>query len=371
MTNTPAEISLNKDAVLTTGSSFYAWNRYNYKSIGIKAKEKISTMKVGEIQEGVHYFGGDTYYDLMIGDLLITLRTKEDRKMLYKYLTNTGNAILFVNGYRLGMPEKDDTDNNIVGHDRHDYWEDIDVSFVTRLKGSKLFYADGHMSISTSNHKNMANFYCSARSCIDTWPSSAAEFGIKYADGAIAILSGKRWISLNITTTCIDSLGVVGLNTTPNVEGFNRRRAEGKIGGKNFVEQLWRASFAAGDTLDIVCHSMGFAYALGMIEEIKAQMPRIKLGGFYIIAPENGCSGAVNPADCLEIWQYGSNEVEDPFYLQDGVAPQCSVKGLDVTRRAYIPDDVVKGFVSSHSIGNYKWIFTRNEKQEGYVTPRK
>jgi hypothetical protein len=114
---------------------------------------------------------------------------------------------------------------------------------------------------------------------------------------------------------------------------------------------------------------MGFAYALGMIEEIKAQMPDITLGGFYIIAPENGCSGSVNPADWLEIWQYGSNEVEDPIYKQDGVAPQCPVENIGM-RRAYIPDDVVKGFVSSHFIENYKWIFTQKEEQNGYVTPR-
>jgi hypothetical protein len=163
---------------------------------------------------------------------------------------------------------------------------------------------------------------------------------------------------------------VTTLNTTPNLDGFNRRKAEGKIGGKNFVEQLKQASFAASDTLDIVCHSMGFAYVLGMIEEIKAQMPDIIFGGFYIIAPENGCSGSVNPAEWLEIWQYGSNEVEDPIYEQDGVAPQCEVDGLKDINRAYIPDNVVKGFVSSHSIENYKWIFTRNEKQRGYVTPR-
>jgi hypothetical protein len=99
-------------------------------------------------------------------------------------------------------------------------------------------------------------------------------------------------------------------------------------------------------------------------------MPDIKLGGFYIIAPENGCSGSVNISDWLEIWQYGSNEEEDPFYKQDGVAPQCKVGGLD-EHRAYIPADVVKGFVSSHSIENYKWIFTRTKNDDGYVTPRK
>jgi hypothetical protein len=38
--------------------------------------------------------------------------------------------------------------------------------------------------------------------------------------------------------------------------------------------------------------------------------------------------------------------------------------------RAYIPGDVSKGFISSHSIGNDKWIFTRDKGVNGYVTPR-
>jgi hypothetical protein len=165
------------------------------------------------------------------------------------------------------------------------------------------------------------------------------------------------------------------LNTTPNVSGFNVRKEEGRKGGVNFVTQLKQSAFSANDTLDIVCHSMGFAYALGMIEEIKTQMPDIRLGRFYIIAPENGCSGKVNVSDWQEIWQYGSNEMEDPIHLQDGVAPQCQVEGLlsvqNKSGRAYIPDDAPKGFISSHSIKNYKWIFTKNKGQDGYVTPRK
>jgi hypothetical protein len=116
---------------------------------------------------------------------------------------------------------------------------------------------------------------------------------------------------------------------------------------------------------------MGFAYALGMLEAIKGE--NIHLGGFYIIAPENGCSGSVNVSDWQEIWQYGSDEINDSIYKQDGVAPQCPVFGLSRDNRAFIPDDVVQGFISSHSIENYKWIFTNPKKKgdPGYVTPRK
>jgi len=67
------------------------------------------------------------------------------------------------------------------------------------------------------------------------------------------------------------------------------------------------------------------------------------------------------------------------LHKQDGVAPQSAVKGLgDVDfkfsgkrGRAFIPKGEPKGFKASHSIGNYKWIFTTLQKEEkGYVKPR-
>ena len=133
------------------------------------------------------------------------------------------------------------------------------------------------------------------------------------------------------------------------------------------------------DTLDIVCHSMGYAYALGMIDYLKGKVP---FGRFYIIAPENAESGGTDWTMFTEVWQYGSDEkqLKDKPWLQDGVAPQVSVPDIDNKGknpkggRAYIPinlDGVPQGFISSHSIENYKWIFTRQINQPGYVTPRK
>ena len=40
--------------------------------------------------------------------------------------------------------------------------------------------------------------------------------------------------------------------------------------------------------------------------------------------------------------------------------------------RAFIPDDEPQGFVESHLIKNFEWIFSKRKKgQPGYVTPRK
>lgn len=131
---------------------------------------------------------------------------------------------------------------------------------------------------------------------------------------------------------------------------------------------------------------MDFAYAQGIIEVLKNSdiKANIKWSGYraavrYIVAPENGGSGSVNPADWKQIWQYGSDLNQsgaDPMWEQDGVAPQFRVKGLENTTnksgRAYIPknQNIPKGFVESHSIGNYGWIFGLNSNANGYVSPR-
>ena len=81
-----------------------------------------------------------------------------------------------------------------------------------------------------------------------------------------------------------------------------------------------------------------------------------------------------------EAWQYGSSENE-PNDKQDGVTPQVSVPDIEnptknkVGGRVYIPNDskIPHSFLSSHSIENYKWIFTKllNPKTDpGYVKPR-
>ena len=122
---------------------------------------------------------------------------------------------------------------------------------------------------------------------------------------------------------------------------------------------------------------MGYAYALGMVDVLKG---KVQLGRFYILAPENAAAGDINLNDFEEVWQYGANLGEpgaDPLHMQDGVAPQTPVKeiaDLQLKRkggRAFIPNGEPKGFKASHSIGNYKWIFTTLQKEEkGYVKPR-
>lgn len=67
-------------------------------------------------------------------------------------------------------------------------------------------------------------------------------------------------------------------------------------------------------------------------------------------------------------------------YLQDGVAPQKSVVGIESLPpstyggRIFIPDTYwPKGFLESHTISNFNWIFDINyipKKPNGYVNKR-
>jgi hypothetical protein len=225
----------------------------------------------------------------------------------------------------------------------------MDKKFIERLVQRTSVYVDGHYSLNTSDHLTIPNFLSSMSSSIRAIESFTPQ---------------------NLP---------VQLNTTPNVSGFNERRRGGSVAGAKILEKIRHGEYPMRidnqgkilDKVDIVCHSMGFAYALGIIDILKQE--GIPLGRFYIFAPENACSGEVNVNEWEQVWQYGSDEENHPLWMQDGVAPQCPVGNIGV-KRAFIPledNTVPKGFVKSHKIENYGWIFTRKGGEPGYVTSRK
>ena len=288
----------------------------------------------------------------------------------------TKNIMLFVNGYRGPLEDRKETDNNItLSIDGYDYWDGIDKMFIERRHPDYVYYADGHMSIGTSNHIDKMTFATSMLS----------SYCVKYSitlEGASSPIPNEAYGYIDkadfptspcYSVKCTGNPNCVLLNETPNIDGFDTRKKNGRTAGAIFVSKMQELGIANGDTLDIVCHSMGFAYAQGMIEVIKQYYPNVHFGGYYIIAPENACTGTVNIFDWDEIWQYGSDEEKmknnGTPWLLDGVAPQCPIHGID-THRAFIPDDVPQGFVESHLIKNYKWIFITKQGKEGYVTPR-
>lgn len=175
------------------------------------------------------------------------------------------------------------------------------------------------------------------------------------------------------------------LDTKANVLGYQTRYQNGVESAKKIIDLInsktlpvkTNANKKIEDRIDIVCHSMGYAHAQGMVDYLDVYMAKIDgklFGRFYILAPENGCSGKVKLADFESVWQYGSDEKdeEEPLWFKDGVAPQCAVGGIEPFR-AYIPKDgtVPRGFVESHKVSNFeKWIFRLDEKARGYIPSR-
>jgi hypothetical protein len=286
--------------------------------------------------------------------------------------------LLFVNGYRptsLGNSleenfrdirergvEFPNSLNMIHNFDRYDYWRpwrEIDKRFEKRINPSETYYADGHFSVSTSNYRSLIHF---------TQVSSRYPARCKNPNKHICQHQGRTsWFrSSNDATYLL-------LPNRPNYSGFKLRMENGRIAGLNLVQQLNEIpNSSKNDTLYLVAHSMGFAYALGIIEELRG---KINFGGFYILAPENASTGYVNPSEWKEVWQYGVNHEalkKTAPCLLDGVAPQTLAKGLESKHRVFIPNSLYRrfGFFDSHFVGFYDWIFDLDPKAPGGIMQR-
>lgn len=299
---------------------------------------------------------------------------------------NKDNLLIFVNGYRARDPindkhwweegifeyrPKSNNDNtepteeaiNYCNDNKEagTYWNSTGTKFINKINNQNVLYVDGHNSISTSNHKNMLKFGISFKSCVN----------IPYVQCA----------------TCI-------LNSTPNFEGFIIRYNLGKKAGELIWNQIRQGKIKIKKDLggkiygkiDIVAHSMGYAYAKGIADYLAEKdedgnnlrlSPQNTLGYFYVIAPENaiGKQGSteqefvLNPNNFQGVWQYGSNFVEELKCHQDGVAPQVRINGLGEGLNVFIPMKKLKNpdtdkledirrFSKAHSIDNFYWLFT-------------
>jgi len=247
--------------------------------------------------------------------------------------------LIFINGYRHYKDEHNETDNLVTSKDRYHYWYKLDDRFIDTLKPTEFYYLDASLSVKTSNHR------------------SFIRFGISWCLSKYIINRKKGGNKFN------------RLNQKPNEQGFVYRREQGKIAGKTLQMKL---NTEVKDTIDIVCHSMGYAYMLGIYDVL---FEKVVLGNLYILSAENAAQDGVDWSQFLQVWQYGSNLDQpspDPVWEQDGIAPQCQVKGLYFDQnhgRVFIPKDwPIKNFVDSHQPYNYDWIFDRIKKGEaGYI----
>ncbi len=372
------DMSLPESPAISGG--LFLINGIQYNAINIHGTVSASgTVKIHPknaiviYPNGVHPFimiGGLTGF----GGISIEVTPPEKLAALKDYLDNlipTKNLLLFANGYD---PSKSIRTDEVYCSDPIDYWEGIDQKFITAIGTKNIVYANGNKSILTSNHVDITHFTLSLHS---------SELASGVQSDIQNFLTSAYLTSFSIPSIpnnpCYHNAGCVHLNTTPrNTGGFAERLRGGRAAGFAMAAKIGRGEIIfdqTTDEIDIVCHSMGFAYAQGMIEVFKQL--NFKIGSYYILAPENAGSGSITLTDFKgDVWQYGSNDNPvsnggDLMWLQDGVAPQCKAGGLLDNNRAYIPNSSPKGFTESHSIKNYGWIFTTiNNGLPGYVKKR-
>jgi len=285
---------------------------------------------------------------------------------------NEGDILLFVNGYRFGqsvtnfnlLAEDEEAlksilnsaeglvsnNNGVYFNDPFNYWNHH-AKFKSKLKPSVTLFADGHNHINTSNHNNIPKFI---RSFV-----GAGKFG-------------KEGF----------------LNDTANDGGFMKRMNAGRLAGRVLINKIESGEIATTKTnniidqkLDIVAHSMGYAYALGIVKEIQDLDFPLEFNRFYILAPENPGtqSSLFDLRSFEEVWQYGSArnrpvplQNENSVKEQDGVAAQTSIpvfiefSDSEEYGRAFIPETVDKGFLKSHTEANYEWLFIDKLLPKGF-----
>ena len=323
----------------------------------------------------------------------ITYYNLSEKYQLFDYLNppDKDNLLILVNGYRiltapgekwwiLGVeyptPEPIDAINTCFNnYENGEYWGETGKKFVKRIN-KNVIYLDGHHSIVTSNHRLMASNDV-------TEPSFAASY-------ATCLLF------------CPFTNFGCSLNTHPNGDGFHVRYWNGREAGWEIWNKMVNGSIdialSADKTqitgkIDVVAHSMGYAYGKGVLDVLQQFLaPGNTFGNYYIIAPENARAYTEEEFDSYSyeiqqevvvdlgmyesVFQYGSdfNPGGDPKCKQDGVAPQARVRGLpnNNDNNIFIPDseEKIKSFRKAHSIDNYGWVFDRLEGQKGFIKPR-
>jgi hypothetical protein len=249
--------------------------------------------------------------------------------------------LVFSNGYRGLHLDTMTTSNEIYtvspagGMSPAGYWFDIDDTLISRFQPVTPLYIDGHHPVATSMHRTKRR---------SIWSWLVTRFGW---------VGRSNW----------------GFNDEPNLEGFQARYDNGMRCGERFIDTYW--TFHVPDTLDIVCHSMGYAYALGFLESVK---PYVVLGKILILAPESPGIKGTDWNKFQEVWQYGSDRFEkgaDITCRQDGIAPQCAVAGIDQLNREkggrlFIPKGAKKGFIRSHHLSYWDWFYDIKQGDRGW-----
>ena len=277
--------------------------------------------------------------------------------------------LLFVNGYRPVSAEQDPekalqainskglehsrSKNLIYNSDVFGYWpQEKFISVVKeRFTPNQTLFADGHHSVSTSNHGSLLKFVSSAA----LYPQPCA---------------GEHHCSTTQITKQQEVRTYSLLATVPNYNGFRKRYDAGKQAGRNLLQELAKnGNDPKNDTLYTVSHSMGHAYFLGMASVLKG---RIQFGSYYAFSPENPKGKTIKTNNWSAVFQYGTKLYGAQRHApcqQDGVAPQWRMSGLAPSAHIGFPKALKArlGYFSSHFVGYYNWVFDIPKGKHGYL----
>ena len=278
-------------------------------------------------------------------------------------------VLLLINGYRPISASQDPeqalqaindkglehprSKNLIYSSDLFAYWpqENFIATFEQRLSTERTFYADGHHSVSTSNHRSLLQFVSGASLYPKPCPG-------EHTCATTKIANQQEVRSYNL------------LATKSNREGFLRRYRAGKQAGRNLLQELSKdGNDTHNDTLFAVSHSMGHAYFLGMSSVLKG---KIQFGAYFAFAPENPKGKTIRSTQWPLVYQYGTKLYGPQRHApcqQDGVAPQWRMSGLPPAQQIGFPKELRArlGYFSSHYIGYYTWVFDIPKGKPGYI----
>ena len=254
--------------------------------------------------------------------------------------------LIFVNGYRGPKHNKCPLDTNMYTKDPTGYWYKYDDTIINRFNPIHTLYFNAHHPLITSVHKtkfNVATSYVFSRFC---WISKKS-----------------KWV----------------LNNNYNPKGFETRFLNGNSSGKKVLEYLKNNSIDSSVEIDIISHSMGYAFSLGIISCLEG---KVNFGKMLAISPESAGYKGADWSLFDEVWQYGCNMGEkesDVIFFQDGIAPQQALLGLenlsrDKGGRIYPPSTwpkKFKGFNRSHNLRWFDWFHTIKDGDRGYFKPGK
>jgi len=220
------------------------------------------------------------------------------------------------------------------------YWKPnnlhFDDSILAHYKGAIPLYIDGHHPMSSSNYRIKSHLIWSF-----------------FKSKLLFFLRNPKGIILR----------------KPNITGFNLRLENGKKIGKKL-----RNTYLIGNTskITIVCHSMGFAVALGICKSIQGI---VKFQDFLIFSPDGANIARFNWKEFQHVWHYSpswKNKHYRLVCLQDGIAPQSPLFELNNDENygiVGVPERSKKvklGFFKSHHLSYYNWFFDIKKGERGY-----